>query len=174
MGAVKGTWPSTCRVACLPSLCFTVSPTGGPSGIEKFIADWRDTGGSELPNTQSFINGLCHLLGVDAPAGNRTEDAHNDHPRRSRRGNLRRRRVVRAAGHRPATRSASRSALRFGSDWLTNGFEQRAEKWFWSACHGAEVLTRLGTSDRLLPTTLRSVSSDRQRLPGCSICRLKR
>lgn len=35
--------------------------------IEKFIAAWRDTGGSELANTQSFINGLCHLIGLDAP-----------------------------------------------------------------------------------------------------------
>ena len=47
--------------------------------IDKFIADWRDTGGSELANTQSFINGLGHLLGVDAPVGSRTDDAHNDY-----------------------------------------------------------------------------------------------
>ncbi len=40
-----------------------------PLDIEKFITDWRDTGGLELANSQSFINGLCHLLGVDAPAG---------------------------------------------------------------------------------------------------------
>ena len=50
-----------------------------PAEIEKFIADWRDTGGSELANTQSFINGLCHLLGVDAPTGSRTDDVHNDY-----------------------------------------------------------------------------------------------
>ena len=50
-----------------------------PEDIEKFIADWRGTGGSELANTQSFINGLCHLLGVDAPAGSRTDDVHNDY-----------------------------------------------------------------------------------------------
>lgn len=50
-----------------------------PAEIDKFIADWRDTGGSELANTQSFINGLCHLLGVDAPSGSRTDDAHNDY-----------------------------------------------------------------------------------------------
>ena len=48
-----------------------------PAEIDKFIADWRDTGGSELANTQSFINGLCHLLGVEAPAGSRTDDVHN-------------------------------------------------------------------------------------------------
>lgn len=29
--------------------------------IDSFIAQWRETGGSELANTQSFINGLCHL-----------------------------------------------------------------------------------------------------------------
>lgn len=50
-----------------------------PAEIDKFIADWRDTGGSELANTQSFINGLCHLLGVEAPSGSRTDDAHNDY-----------------------------------------------------------------------------------------------
>jgi hypothetical protein len=47
--------------------------------IEQFITTWRDTGGSELANTPSFINGLCHILGVDAPAGSRTDDAHNDY-----------------------------------------------------------------------------------------------
>ncbi len=47
--------------------------------IESFIAAWRDTGGSELANTQSFINGLCALLGVDAPAGSRQDDVHNDY-----------------------------------------------------------------------------------------------
>ena len=46
--------------------------------INDFIAQWRDTGGSELANTQSFINSLCQLLGVAAPAGSRTDDAHND------------------------------------------------------------------------------------------------
>lgn len=51
----------------------------GSIDIEKFIADWRDTGGSELANTQSFINGLCQLLGVDAPAGSRTDDTRNDY-----------------------------------------------------------------------------------------------
>jgi len=37
--------------------------------IEAFIAQWRDTGGSELANTQSFINGLCRLIGVAPPDG---------------------------------------------------------------------------------------------------------
>jgi hypothetical protein len=47
--------------------------------IEQFIANWRDTGGSELANTQSFINGLTQLLGVDPPAGSKVNDAHNDY-----------------------------------------------------------------------------------------------
>ncbi len=50
-----------------------------PAEIEKFIAAWRNTGGSELANTQSFINGLCNLLGLEPPAGSRTDDAHNDY-----------------------------------------------------------------------------------------------
>ena len=45
----------------------------------KFIAGWRDTGGSGPANTPSFINGLCQLPGVDAPAGSRTGDAHDDY-----------------------------------------------------------------------------------------------
>lgn len=50
-----------------------------PAEIDKFIAVWRDTGGSELANTQSFINGLCQLLDVAPPAGSRTDDVHNDY-----------------------------------------------------------------------------------------------
>jgi hypothetical protein len=47
--------------------------------IASFIANWRDTGGSELANTQSFINGLTQLLGVEPPAGSKANDAHNDY-----------------------------------------------------------------------------------------------
>ena len=47
--------------------------------IEVFIADWAVTGGSELANTQSFINGLAALIGVPPPKGSRTDDAHNDY-----------------------------------------------------------------------------------------------
>jgi hypothetical protein len=50
-----------------------------PPRIEQFIANWRDTGGSELANTQSFINGLTQLLGVEPPAGSKADDAHNDY-----------------------------------------------------------------------------------------------
>ncbi len=52
---------------------------GEASDVEQFIAQWRDTGGSELANTQSFINGLCRLIGVEPPRGSRTDDAQNDY-----------------------------------------------------------------------------------------------
>ena len=52
---------------------------GEASDVEQFIAQWRDTGGSELANTQSFINGLCRLVGVEPPRGSRTDDAQNDY-----------------------------------------------------------------------------------------------
>ncbi len=52
---------------------------GEASDVEQFIAQWRDTGGSELANTQSFINGLCRLIGVEPPHGSRTDDAQNDY-----------------------------------------------------------------------------------------------
>ncbi|WP_375383541.1 class I SAM-dependent DNA methyltransferase, partial [uncultured Sphingomonas sp.] len=52
---------------------------GESSDVEQFIAQWRDTGGSELANTQSFINGLCRLIGVEPPHGSRTDDAQNDY-----------------------------------------------------------------------------------------------
>lgn len=51
----------------------------GQDRIEAFIAEWRDTGGSELANTQSFIHGLTSLLGVDAPRGAKADDATNDY-----------------------------------------------------------------------------------------------
>ena len=47
--------------------------------IDAFISHWRETGGSELANTQCFINGLCHLLGVEAPHGSRVNDDANDY-----------------------------------------------------------------------------------------------
>lgn len=47
--------------------------------IDNFIAEWALTGGSELANTQSFVNGLCSLIGVDPPKGSRTDDTHNDY-----------------------------------------------------------------------------------------------
>ncbi|KQS02182.1 DNA methyltransferase [Sphingomonas sp. Leaf357] len=47
--------------------------------VEQFIEHWRETGGSELANTQSFINALCRLIGVEPPHGSRADDAHNDY-----------------------------------------------------------------------------------------------
>lgn len=52
---------------------------GDDADVERFIAQWRDTGGSELANTQSFINGLCGLIGVDPPDGSRIDDSDNDY-----------------------------------------------------------------------------------------------
>lgn len=49
------------------------------SDIEHFIETWRHTGGSELANTQSFINGLCTVLGVPQPQGSREHDSLNDY-----------------------------------------------------------------------------------------------
>jgi len=47
--------------------------------IDSFIAQWRETGGSELANTQSFINGLCDLLDVASPNGSKVDDSFNDY-----------------------------------------------------------------------------------------------
>jgi methylase of polypeptide subunit release factors len=47
--------------------------------LESFIADWAITGGSELANTQSFVNGLAALIGVPAPKGSQADDAQNDY-----------------------------------------------------------------------------------------------
>ena len=52
---------------------------GDETAVDAFIAQWRDTGGSELANTQSFINGLCALIGVAPPDGSRTDDTRNDY-----------------------------------------------------------------------------------------------
>lgn len=47
--------------------------------LDSFIAEWALTGGSELANTQSFVNGLCALIGVEPPKGSRTDDTHNEY-----------------------------------------------------------------------------------------------
>ena len=46
---------------------------------ERFILSWSATGGSELANTQSFINKLCALVGVEPPRGSRVDDAENSY-----------------------------------------------------------------------------------------------
>jgi hypothetical protein len=50
-----------------------------PNPVDAFISAWRDTGGSELANTQSFVSGLCAVLGAEPPKGSRTDDALNDY-----------------------------------------------------------------------------------------------
>lgn len=52
---------------------------GTIADIDAFIEHWRHTGGSELANTQSFICGLCHLLGVEPPHGSKANDSGNDY-----------------------------------------------------------------------------------------------
>lgn len=56
-----------------------MSESADIGSTEAFITQWRETGGSELANTQSFINGLCDLLGVAPPSGSRVDDYHNDY-----------------------------------------------------------------------------------------------
>lgn len=75
--AIRELWASR-RVAPAGRICLTAL-MGDNFNIEKFIADWRDTGGSELANTQSFINELCRLLDVDPPVGSRADDVRNDY-----------------------------------------------------------------------------------------------
>src|SRR3546814_15870436 len=43
------------------------------------MAQWGDTGGAELANTQRFINGVCRLVGVEPTHGSRTDDAQNNY-----------------------------------------------------------------------------------------------
>ncbi len=47
--------------------------------VSRFILSWSATGGSELANTQSFINDLCALIGVELPRGGRVDDAENSY-----------------------------------------------------------------------------------------------
>ena len=47
--------------------------------VDRFIAQWKETGGSELANTQSFVNGLCGLLRTEPPNGSRTDDKLNNY-----------------------------------------------------------------------------------------------
>jgi hypothetical protein len=53
--------------------------TAGHNRIDDFIAEWRETGGSELANTHLFINGLTQVLGVDPPRGAKANDTTNDY-----------------------------------------------------------------------------------------------
>lgn len=50
-----------------------------PSSAARFIARWRESGGAERSNAQSFISELCDLLGVARPDPARQETALNDY-----------------------------------------------------------------------------------------------
>jgi hypothetical protein len=52
---------------------------GSAPDIEDFIARWKETGGSEIANTQSFFNELCALLGVPPPQGSKKSVQLNDY-----------------------------------------------------------------------------------------------
>ena len=47
--------------------------------IDAFIRRWKDSGGGELSNTQSFLNEFCDLIGVARPEPSREETALNDY-----------------------------------------------------------------------------------------------
>lgn len=50
-----------------------------PEAIDAFIQRWKDSGGGELSNTQSFLNEFCDLIGVSRPEPSREETALNDY-----------------------------------------------------------------------------------------------
>ena len=50
-----------------------------PEAIDAFIKRWKDSGGGELSNTQSFLNEFCDLIGVARPEPSREETALNDY-----------------------------------------------------------------------------------------------
>jgi hypothetical protein len=47
--------------------------------IDGFIAHRRETGGDEFASSQSFINGLCDIIGVERLLGSKTDIALNDY-----------------------------------------------------------------------------------------------
>jgi hypothetical protein len=72
----EGSLPLTIAFAYQPA---KPSSMVGPGSVKDFIAHWRETGGSELANSQSFINGICALIDVSAPDGSRADDAFNNY-----------------------------------------------------------------------------------------------
>lgn len=44
-----------------------------------FIARWKDSGGAELANSQSFLKELCALLEVPQPEPTQPDESHNDY-----------------------------------------------------------------------------------------------
>lgn len=55
------------------------SPTTEPTveTIDHFIAEWRNSGGGETANFQSFVRELCALIEVDPPQPTQTDDEAN-------------------------------------------------------------------------------------------------
>ncbi|MCA3243545.1 MAG: class I SAM-dependent DNA methyltransferase [Rubrivivax sp.] len=51
-----------------PSPSAPLAEPGTEAAAHAFIAKWRQAGGSELANAQSFVIELCELLGVERPA----------------------------------------------------------------------------------------------------------
>ncbi|WBQ09322.1 hypothetical protein L2D01_10480 [Hyphomonadaceae bacterium ML37] len=49
------------------------------AAVEAFIARWKESGGGELANTQTFLNEFCDLIGVPRPDPSREETALNDY-----------------------------------------------------------------------------------------------
>lgn len=75
MRALSGS-STVCRNPCCSTCCGHPKVLAWETfDVEQSIGQWRDMGGSELANTQSFINGLRRLTGVEPPLGNRTGDA---------------------------------------------------------------------------------------------------
>ncbi|RDV36273.1 class I SAM-dependent DNA methyltransferase [Bradymonadaceae bacterium TMQ3] len=46
---------------------------------QKFIERWKNSGGAERANCQSFLNELCELLGVEKPHPSQADDSANDY-----------------------------------------------------------------------------------------------
>ena len=51
--------------------------SGGQVTPEDFINRWKDSGGAELANSQSFLKELCTLLDVPHPDPIETDESHN-------------------------------------------------------------------------------------------------
>jgi hypothetical protein len=47
--------------------------------VDEFIEEWRLSGGNERANSQTFINDLCELIGVQRPRGTQSDMAANDY-----------------------------------------------------------------------------------------------
>jgi hypothetical protein len=47
--------------------------------VDDFISEWEKSGGNERANTQTFINDLCELLGVQRPRATQSDMAANDY-----------------------------------------------------------------------------------------------